>query len=251
VRLQLRCRHAFGVVTPYRGWMAWHHIAGLIGGVLVLTWIFSGWLSLNPGEYFAGRGMTREMAVRYGASEAPHMVAEFLSKPKHWEPQLAAVEARFVWLGGRPLVVLADHDGGQTTVDPATGIAVPLSDDRIFEAASRLMPSAAMTMRLRLEQPDAYWYSHHQQRQMPVLRVAFDDDAHTWFHIDPRIGEILGRTDAGRRSYRWLFNALHSLDFPLLLRHRLAWEAVVWLLSLLGLIVAVSGIVIGWRRLCR
>jgi cytochrome b subunit of formate dehydrogenase len=48
-----------------------------------------------------------------------------------------------------------------------------------------------------------------------------------------------------------LFNALHSFDFPLLLSFRPAWDAVVWLLSLLGLTISVSGIVIGWRRLCR
>ena len=179
------------------------------------------------------------------------MSAEFLSKPKPWQPQFIAVEARLVWLGGRPLVVLTGHDGGQTTVDPATGIAAPLSDDRIFEAAHQLMPNATMTMRLRLEKPDAYWYSHHQQRQLPVLRASFNDDAHTWFHIDPRTGDILGRTDDSGRSYRWLFNSLHSLDFPMLLRHRPAWDVVVWLLSLLGLIVSVSGIVIGWRRLYR
>jgi hypothetical protein len=40
-------------------------------------------------------------------------------------------------------------------------------------------------------------------------------------------------------------------DFPLLLRYRPTWDVVVWLLSLLGLIVPVSGIVIGWRRLYR
>lgn len=33
LRLRLRHRYARGAVTPYRGWMAWHHIAGLIGGI--------------------------------------------------------------------------------------------------------------------------------------------------------------------------------------------------------------------------
>jgi uncharacterized iron-regulated membrane protein len=246
LRVRLRRRYASGAVTPYRGWMAWHHIAGLIGGILVFTWMFSGWLSLNPGDWFAGRGTAREAAVRYGGSEGPHMPADFLSKPSSGEP---AVEARFVWLGGKPLVVLTGSDGTRRTLDPATGNAAVISDERIFEAARRLVPDAVMSMRLRLEAPDAYWYSHHQQRQMPVLRAGFDDDAHSWFHLDPVTGDILGRTDDSRRTYRWLFNALHSFDFALLLRYRPAWDAVVWLLSLLGLIVSVSGVVIGWRRL--
>jgi uncharacterized iron-regulated membrane protein len=246
LRVRLRRRYAGGAVTPYRGWMAWHHVTGFFAGVFVVTWIFSGWLSLNPGELFAGRGASRDMALHYAGHESPSVAGEFLSRP-----QASAVEARFVWLGGQPLMVLADRDGQQAVADPATGAAAPLSEARIFEAARQLMPQAAMAMRLRLEQHDVYWYSHHQQRPIPVLRVGFDDQAQTWFHIDPRTGEIQGRTDNSRRSYRWLFNALHSFDLPLLLAYRPAWDMVVWLLSLLGLTISASGVVIGWRRLCR
>jgi hypothetical protein len=224
--------------------MAWHHIAGLIGGIFVLTWTFSGWLSLNPGEYFAGRGPSREMAVRYAGHDAPRIVAACQSMPP-----LGAVEARFVWLGGHPLMVLTDRDGHQTVADPASGATKVLSGDEIFSAANSLLPNAAMTARLRLQEFDDYWYSHHNERVLPVLRVGFDDAAENWFYIDPRNGDILGRIDNSRRAYRWLFNALHSLDFPPLLRHRPAWDIAVLLLSLIGMIISTSGVVIGWRRL--
>jgi uncharacterized iron-regulated membrane protein len=108
-----------------------------------------------------------------------------------------------------------------------------------------------MTMHLRLSQFDAYWYAHHDERRLPVLRVGFDDAAESWFHIDPRNGDILSRADNSRRAYRWLYSGLHSLDFPLLLRYRPAWDIVTVLLSLIGLVVSISGIVIGWRRLRR
>ncbi|WP_213775196.1 PepSY domain-containing protein [Bradyrhizobium sp. dw_78] len=244
LRLRWRRRYARGTVTPYRGWMAWHHIAGLIGGIFVLTWIFSGWLSLNPGEYFAARGPTENMAVRYAGHEAPRIIASFRSTPPP-----GAVEARFVWIGGRPLMMLTDREGHQTAAGPENGVATMLSDDEIFAAARRLLPDAAMTTHLRLQEFDAYWYSHHNERALPVLRVGFDDAARSWFYIDPRNGDVLGRIDDSRRTYRWLFNALHSLDFPLLLRYRPAWDIVMWLLSLTGMIVSASGIVIGWRRL--
>ena len=65
----------------------------------------------------------------------------------------------------------------------------------------------------------------------------------------PASGDIIGRVDSSRRTYRWLFNALHSFDFQLLLMYRPAWDIVVWLLSILGTIVSVSGVVIGWRYL--
>ncbi|MDB5501010.1 MAG: peptidase, partial [Tardiphaga sp.] len=69
------------------------------------------------------------------------------------------------------------------------------------------------------------------------------------FHLDPVTGDLVGRSDSGRRAYRWLYNGLHSLDFPWLIAYRPAWDIVVWLLSLLGMTISASGVVIGWRYL--
>jgi len=246
LRVRLRRRYSGDVITPYRGWMAWHHVTGFFSGIFVLTWMFSGWLSLNPGGYFSSRNAAAEMRLRYAGHDTPDIAARFLSKP-----QVAAVEARFVWLGGAPLMLLADRNGVQRSTDPSTGTPTPISDAQISAAARAMLPQAAMTMQMRLDHYDSYWYAHHQHRILPVLRVGFDDEAQSWFHIDPRTGDIVGQTDSSRRSYRWLFNALHSLDFQLLLTYRPAWDITVWLLSSLGLIISMSGVVIGWRRLSR
>ena len=39
---------------PYTGWMRWHHITGLAFGVLALTWVFSGLLSIEPFGWASG-----------------------------------------------------------------------------------------------------------------------------------------------------------------------------------------------------
>ncbi|MGX1347823.1 putative iron-regulated membrane protein [Bradyrhizobium elkanii] len=246
LRLRLTRRYARDAVSPYRGWMAWHHIAGLIGGICVWTWMFSGWLSLNPGGAFSARGITREIAIGYSGHDTPDIVAKFQSSPS-----MPAVEARFVWIGGHRLMLLDDGNGRRSLADPVTGAQMTLSRDEIIAAARHAMPGAAMTSARQLDQPDAYWYTLHHTRELPVLRIGFDDPAHTWLHVSPVTGEILDRSDDSRRSYRWLFNALHSLDFPLLLRISPARDAVVWLLSAVGTIISISGIVIGWRRLRR
>lgn len=246
LRVRFRRRYWGNSITPYRGWMAWHHVTGFFAGVFVLTWMFSGWLSLNPGEVFAGRNATRAMMLRYAGHDTPDIVSEFRGHPPG-----DLREARFVWLGGRSLMIGLNRADRPRVYDPASGAPAPLDDARIFAAAGRLMPDAPMTMQLRLVAEDAYWYSHHCHRVLPVLRVGFGDAAQSWFHIDPRTGEIVGRSDRGRRTYRWLFNALHSLDFHALIAHRPAWDVVVWLLSLLGLVISTSGVVIGWRRLMR
>ncbi len=47
-------------MTPYHGWMLWHHVAGLFGGITLTLWIFSGWLSVDPFRFFnGGPGLSR------------------------------------------------------------------------------------------------------------------------------------------------------------------------------------------------
>ncbi|WNV07571.1 PepSY domain-containing protein [Tardiphaga sp. 709] len=246
LRVRLKRRYASGNITPYRGWMAWHHVTGLIAGLFVLTWMFSGWLSLDPGRVFADRNTPREVLQRYAGHDAP-TIAAALRAPA----DKAAVEARFVWLDGAPLMIVAKRDGTKTVIDPASGEIARLPQDRLWKAATTLLPGSRLETRLSIREYDAYWYAHHNDRELPVLRAKFDDDAQTWFHISPVTGDILGRIDSSRRTYRWLFNALHSFDFQLLLMYRPARDIVVWLLSILGTIVSVSGVVIGWRYLKR
>jgi uncharacterized iron-regulated membrane protein len=246
LRVRLKRRYASGNITPYRGWMAWHHVTGLIAGLFVLTWMFSGWLSLDPGRVFADRNTPREVLQRYAGHDAP-TIAAALRAPA----DKAAVEARFVWLDGAPLMIVAKRDGTKTVIDPASGEIARLPQDRLWKAATTLLPGSRLETQLSIREYDAYWYAHHNDRELPVLRAKFDDDAQTWFHISPVTGDILGRIDSSRRTYRWLFNALHSFDFQLLLMYRPARDIVVWLLSILGTIVSVSGVVIGWRYLKR
>jgi hypothetical protein len=56
------------VVTPYRGWQAWHHILGLVSMTFVVSWIFSGWLSMDHGRLFSrGQFSEAEAAIVTGA----------------------------------------------------------------------------------------------------------------------------------------------------------------------------------------
>src|SRR5258705_4542256 len=50
VRLRIARRR---LASPYRGWHAWHHWLGLGSSIFVLTWIVSGWLSMDHGRLFS------------------------------------------------------------------------------------------------------------------------------------------------------------------------------------------------------
>ena len=247
LRVRLRRRYASGSISPYRGWAAWHHLAGLVGGLTVLTFVASGWLSMNPNRWFGPRATSQAMLERYAGITAPR-----------WDLDLAAVrttacpdliEAKFNWLGAEPQAVLSCQGGSTSACCTPTVQPASLALSSLATAAQQLLPDAPIREAELLTEEDAYWYSHHHQRRLPALRVKFADPDATWFHIDPATGEVLNQADRSSRTYRWLFNALHSFDFRFLLQWRPAWDAVLWLLSAAGLIISVSGAVIGWRRL--
>jgi len=258
LRVRIRKRYKRGNVTPYKGLMLWHHIGGLIGGVFVLTWIVSGWLSMSPNQWLQGADVSQQEQQRYAGNTAPSTEMSLQTlQSLHAGDDIR--EIRFVWIAGQPLLLV---NGPLTDNSPKTflqsasvlsarsGEAVTLAADTLVASARAAMEGVTMNARV-LHDEDRYWYSHHDQRELPVLRAMFDDVDGTWLHIEPHTGQILGKMDVSSRADRWLFNALHTLDFRFLIDFRPAWDIVVWTLSLTGLIISASGVVIGWRRLSK
>jgi uncharacterized iron-regulated membrane protein len=246
LRLRLKRRYHDNKVSPYRGWMKWHHVGGLVTGVTVTTWIVSGWLSVNPNEWFARSSPQADAVARYAAAGAV-----FPFDPAHAELPPGTKEARFVWVAGRPQAILTDAALRRTVLDARTGRPVRLDPAVLFERARSLMPATPMTLSKRLVEEDIYWYAHHAEPRLPVLRVGFADAAATWFHIDAVTGELMGTMTRSDRTERWAFNFLHDFDLPVLLHSRPSWDILVWVLSIGGLVTSVTSVVIGWRRLKR
>jgi uncharacterized iron-regulated membrane protein len=249
LRLHLRRRYHDRKASPYAGWMKWHHVGGLVTGLTLTTWIVSGWLSMNPNGWLAGAPPSSEGLARYAGQTEPRFPLD-LGKVSI-SPALFSKEARFVWVAGRSLVVLTDSDLNRTVLDARTGRPAAFSTDELVDAARVLQPDAHLTMWKLLTAEDVYWYAHHAEPRLPMLRVGFDDPGHAWFHIDPVTGEVVGRMDDADRGYRWAFSFLHDFDLPVLLHSRPSWDILVWALALGGLVSSVSGVVIAWRRLRR
>lgn len=246
VRFRLRRRYPSGAATPYRGLAAWHHLGGLIGGASLLAFIVSGWLSMNPNRWFSSPSPTHEMLERYaGRPDAPPVDLARLREGVGPD----AVQVRFGLVGGHWRTLVLRRDG---RIERCCAPANETDEDvarAILEAAPRLLPGATLLRAETLTEEDAYWYSRRRERVLPVIRAVFGDADATWFHIDPRSGEVLGRLDRSGRVNRWLFDALHTLDLAILLRHPPARDLAIWLLSAAGLVISVSGTVLGWRRL--
>ena len=266
-------------VSPYVGVKRCHHWAGLAAGLVCLTWITSGFLYLNPGggrqgplstttqmtPYSIG-GVRASTSARPGQAEAmrggPLLASLWVDSPAAaWERVPANVAARQGRLpkevelrrfAGRPyyaflfgafesVTVAADDEGGAPFVRHPTEALV---------ARARQAVQGPLTSAELIESYDAYYYSvgPGARRRLPVLRLTFDDPETRLMYVDPHTGSVARAYDTHAMVMSWAVFGLHCLDFPFLIRNRPAWDITVIGLSLGGLVLSLSAVVLSWRR---
>ncbi|MDN7139083.1 PepSY domain-containing protein [Pseudomonas sp. JQ170] len=255
LRWRLRKPYRSGSRSPYRGFARWHHIGGLVFGVLAITWIFSGLMSMNPWRLFSSDAPLNTAAYQGGVLQAEAFpVSAQQAIARFADEGFVVRELEWRLIGGTGYLV--GHDGGGRTRLLADGQVLGRLPKEVVEgAAQAILPTVKMHSE-QLDAYDFYYYARaeqsmlgHLDKRLPVLRVRFDDPQQSWLHLDLYTGELLGVMDQPRRASRWLFALLHSWDWLPLLERRPLWDVWMVVLSIGGLVISVSGIVLGWRRL--
>jgi hypothetical protein len=252
MRAQFRNPYRGQTVSPFFGWMKWHHILGLFSLVFVSTFIFSGLMSMDPWGVFNSATAAGPQIGRYtGGSNL-----KLSSLPV---PDLRNIETPVKEIRWHQIQETSYYSITRSYDDISVGFDRTILQNeslnllgKIAVAAPTLLPNAKLLAMDLVLQPDTYYYSrHNRHRPFPVYRVKFDDPESTWYHIDLTTGEIVNRVTDDSRRERWLFNGLHSLDFQFLRRNRPVWDLLVIILSIVGFGFSVTSVVIGWRRLIR
>jgi hypothetical protein len=96
---------------------------------------------------------------------------------------------------------------------------------------------------------DRYYLDRTRQQPLPVLLALINDEAHTRYYIDPKTASIVGNYSDRNTARRWLYNGLHSLNFPWLYNHRPLWDIVVIAFMLGGTALSVTSLVLAWRTI--
>lgn len=234
-----------GLPSPHRGLMRWHHRCGLVFGAATLTWTFSGLLSLDPWDWHPSTQPTREQ--RDAFSGGPVRLDERLfDRVRH-----AAVEriSHGLRTSAREIEIVPFRGDARVIVDGQTGNLIDRS--ALIAAARDAMPGTAIADIAWLDEYDAYYYDRQRELPLPILRVRYSDNAHTWLYIDAARGAIVRKEERLTRLNRWLYHGLHSLDFPFLYGRRPLWDLIVILLSVGGLSSAITAARPAWRRLRR
>lgn len=245
--LQYR-RRRNGRRSPYRGWALWHHYAGLIFGVLLLTWLVSGTFSMTPWPFLQSRGFGAEIQrlqggdLRAGQLRAlPGRLSERVLPAGLRRLELIVEDGQPYWLAW------AEEPRGVSRLSAERFTPAPLAASDLRSAASRMRPGTAVRSSGFIDEPDAYYFSHHDERPLPVYRIVYADGER--FYLDADTGRLRLAVDQGQKAYRWLFDALHRGDFAALLRRRPWWDLLMLVLLTGVTVSALTGTWMGCKRL--
>ena len=246
---QFRRRHSTGkLASPYRGAKFWHHMLGLVFGVLVLTWTFSGFTSMQPWGWLesgeeAGKAVDRLTGepIKW-ASARPALEAQ-LSSLRSGEGQLSQVSLSQI--EGQPFFIRRLVDGSRQRV-AADGSPAAFDAAAQQRAAALLADAAAHTVDL-LTKDDAYYYKGGSASDLPVVRITVPAAKDTRFYLDPVSGDVRFVADPGARDFRWWHLALHRIDI-----FGSPFREIIVVLLLLGVTgVCAFGAWMGIRKLAR
>jgi uncharacterized iron-regulated membrane protein len=240
-----------GRLSPYRGLFYWHHVVGLVFGVLTLTWVFSGLVSMNPWGFLESRGRG-EASLAQGPSPKWGDVRASLDTLRTQPSVANVVSLTSTPLGGK-LYWMATLDDGSVKRLDAAGHVAPPNEVELAQAAARIAGDRGIAEQRLVNEEDAYYYARQRRRfeevVLPVYRIILNDEEQTRYYLDPNTGALVQRADATGRWRRWLFSGLHRLDFTAWMRMRPFWDIMMWLTMLGGLAVSATGVYLAVRRI--
>lgn len=237
-----------GGLSPFRGWFRWHHYLGLVFGLLATTWVFSGLLSMGP---FYWNTADRQASLTepfgsghpqgHGKAPAPTNIDSLAGTAPH--------ELALHRFNGQLFYRSMSGEGSErlhaTPADAADRLNEgELTAGAIHKAAAQAGGAELATLRKQTDY-DAYYYAGRSARigrdgpQLPVYRADYQDGSR--LYIDPNTGDVLQYSTPLGRLNRWLYNGLHSLDFPVLNPGSFLWYALVLALMAGGTLLSLTG----------
>jgi hypothetical protein len=143
---------------------------------------------------------------------------------------------------------LASLAGGATTIVSLVGGPQPAFEpERVIDVLGRVRSPGRVVDARILEIYDRYYLDRRHQLPLPAIVAVMDDIDRTRVYIDPRTARVVGSYNHREWAARWLYNGLHSLNFPWLYKHRPLWDILVIVFMLGGATLAMTSIILAWK----
>lgn len=239
--------------TPYaKPLFRWHHLFGLTFGFFVLTWIFSGFMSLADaprliwpvhGEHSAKDICTDPLTMDSFRLDCSKVVAADEVKRLEWL-QLGDMLFYHVWTA---------HDDYLADAADTVVRRVILSEEqcrRIVQSSLFAHGGSPAVTAALLTAYDNYYVSQKRPLPLPVVRVTVDDADGSTYYINPRNGDCRYYND-NRRAGKWMYTGLHALNTAFFSPRPGHRRTILWLLLFGGSVASLTGVILAVRRIKR
>jgi hypothetical protein len=236
-------------LSPFRGWMRWHHLIGLFASVIVITGMLSGWLSMDHGRVFSMGRATEAQASQLSGMTIKHAAqAVTVESLRGMAP---AAEIAFNAINNQAFMTAHESRTGTSRVvflnDFATVLPyIPTSV--MLDGVKRVWPNATVI------EPQAGadgLYRHAESAGEDAEGFVAGQGTAVRAYIDRLSGRFVVVMDLSRRSYAWIYYGMHTLEFPGLIEHPALRTFLVLFLLVLGFLSSATGVVLSFKRLKR
>lgn len=241
-------KKGIGKWTPYRDiWYKWHHISGLFFGIVVLTWMFSGWMSLDKLPEWLSGPMPREGFYRL--SDPSAISREVALPEKTLTRSLSGIKKLSYRLYFGNLIYSAESVKGTEYFTSERKPLISEADVLLF--IKEQLPDTEVT---RVELTDQYTddYLPHpsgkRRPPLPVIRVETGEGTTIYAGVNEPALQI---SNKATRLNAWAYQRLHSLKFLWSYKHPILWRLIMFFLLTGGTVVSVTGLVLGIRLITR
>ena len=237
-------------LSPYvKPLFRWHHLFGLFFGLFVLTWIFSGFMSLADAPQL--------LWPVHNEHSARQLYADSL-KADHYRLDinrvLAANDVRRVeWMeiGKHPYYRVWTADD-EYLLDASDTVPhrVKLNEADCRKAVQQVHEPSERVNAMMMNNYDNYYVSQKRTMPLPVCKVTVDDADRSTYYINPKTGDCRYYNN-NRRAGKWMYTGLHALNLPFFVAHPMLRLAIMWVLMIGGTIVSVTGLLLTVRYIRR
>jgi len=234
-------------LSPFRGFLRWHHILGLTAGIFVLCWIVSGWFTNDDGKLFSdGAASSAQMRAYEGAADGAAAATISIADLNRMTP---ASSIEFRSIAGRAVAAARGSGSARVAVAGWTGAVVHprLPGGLLREAVRLAWPMADVSAAAAVSLDTVVAKAEHLQEQ--TVQLDLHGSADRRVYIDAVNGDITAVLNRSREVYDWVCYAIHTFNYPGLSSRPILRVAILLVPLGLGFCFSLTGVVVGYRRL--
>ena len=230
-------------------WYNIHYYFGLMFGLFVCTWIFSGLMSMSPFDWTPSTQLNKQEKIKWQGEDFTLNTLRgvnwnnFIEKSNN----ISCKEIGFE-LFNKELFAKVYSNENVKLIPLYTSNHTPKIEGygsviQSFNSSDGIINS------IQLDEYDNYYYSRHNDKVLPVIKIT--TTSNLAYYINPSTTEMLYKCSNKNRIQRWLYSGLHSLDFSFLISNGALWDVVVIFLMVGGTIVSITATALGVKFIRR